>query len=106
MSASLMIGIWLTAIIGTTLKLLLPGRFERFGIAPACCWAGAGSSLMSRSLQFSQASVFGCSWRAECCTRLAWCFIAGKACGFKMQFGTALCWLPPLATIWLFSIVQ
>ena len=32
-SASLMIGIWLTAIIGTTLKLLLPGRFERFGIA-------------------------------------------------------------------------
>jgi hemolysin III len=32
-SAGLMVGIWLTAIVGTTLKLLLPGRFERFGIA-------------------------------------------------------------------------
>jgi hemolysin III len=32
-STSLMIGIWLTAIVGMTLKLLLPDRFERLGIA-------------------------------------------------------------------------
>jgi hemolysin III len=32
-SVSLTIGIWLTAIIGFALKLLFPGRFERFGIA-------------------------------------------------------------------------
>ena len=41
-SASLMIGIWLTAIIGTTLKLLLPGRFDRLavGIYLAMGWSG------------------------------------------------------------------
>jgi hemolysin III len=32
-SVALMVGIWLTAITGMTLKLVLPGRFERLGIA-------------------------------------------------------------------------
>jgi hemolysin III len=32
-SVALMIGIWLTAIIGCALKLLFPGRFESLGIA-------------------------------------------------------------------------
>ena len=31
-SVALMVGIWLTAITGMTLKLVLPGRFERLGI--------------------------------------------------------------------------
>jgi hemolysin III len=32
-SVALMVGIWLTAITGMTLKLVLPGRFDRLGIA-------------------------------------------------------------------------
>lgn len=32
-SVALMVGIWLTAITGMTLKLVLPGRFDRVGIA-------------------------------------------------------------------------
>src|SRR5262249_51401734 len=32
-SIGLMVGIWLTAIVGTVLKLVVPGRFERLGIA-------------------------------------------------------------------------
>jgi hemolysin III len=32
-SAGLLLGVWLTAIIGVALKLLLPGRFDRMAIA-------------------------------------------------------------------------
>src|SRR5215475_6870843 len=32
-SVALMVGIWLTAITGMTLKLVLPGRFDRLAIA-------------------------------------------------------------------------
>ena len=31
-SVSLLIGVWLTAVVGVTLKLLLPGRFDRLAV--------------------------------------------------------------------------
>jgi hemolysin III len=31
-SISLLIGVWLTAVVGVTLKLLLPGRFDRLAV--------------------------------------------------------------------------
>jgi hemolysin III len=31
-SIDLLIGVWLTALVGVTLKLLLPGRFDRLAV--------------------------------------------------------------------------
>lgn len=42
-SISLLIGIWLTAVVGVTLKLLLPGRFDRLAVILYLIlgWSGA-----------------------------------------------------------------
>ena len=41
-SVALMVGIWLTAITGMTLKLVLPGRFERLGIVLCLLFGWSG----------------------------------------------------------------
>ena len=42
-SISLLIGVWLTAVVGVTLKLLLPGRFDRLAVILYLIlgWSGA-----------------------------------------------------------------
>ncbi len=42
-SVSLLIGVWLTAVVGVTLKLLLPGRFDRLAVILYLIlgWSGA-----------------------------------------------------------------
>jgi hemolysin III len=54
-SIGLLIGVWVTAVVGVTLKLLLPGRFDRLAVFSTSFLAGVAPSFTSRSQQLCRA---------------------------------------------------
>ena len=104
-SMGLLIGVWLVAIVGITLKLLLPGRLDRLAILLYLLlgWSGVvfyepiAAALPSLSLWLPrQAASF---------TRQASSFMCGRTCDFKTRSGMASYWPPHPATIRPFSTV-
>ena len=104
-STGLLIGVWLVAIVGITLKLLLPGRLDRLAILLYLLlgWSGVvfyepvAAALPSLSLWLLAAGGILYS--------KALSFMCGRTCGFKTRSGMASYWSPHAATIRPFSTV-
>jgi len=101
----LLISVWLVAIVGITLKLLLPGQLDRLAVVFYLLlgWSGAvfyepvAAALPSLSLWLLAAGGI--------LTRQASSFMCGRNCGFKTRSGMASYWSPHAATIPPFSPV-
>src|SRR5438105_10161725 len=60
-STGLGVGVWLSAVIGIALKLVLPGRFDRLAVVLCLCWVGAVSLSTTRLHLPSRTRAYGFS---------------------------------------------
>jgi hypothetical protein len=96
-SIGLLIGVWLTAVVGVTLKLLLPGRFDRLAVVLYLILGWSGAVIYEPVAAAFPA--FGSWGQAVRYTQRASYSMDGRACGFKMRSGMALYWSPHVVTI-------
>jgi hypothetical protein len=94
------VGLWLSALIGMTLKLALPGRFDRLAIVLCLLLGWSGAIVYD---QFASALPSPSLWLLPVATRSARCSTSGRACAFKTRSGTASYCSGRLATIRQFS---
>src|SRR6266853_6086160 len=93
----LLTGVWLTAVVGIILKLLLPGRFDRLAVVLYLLlgWSGAVvyepvvAALPRLSIWLLALGGASTPWALS--------FMRGGVCDFKMRSGTPLYWLPHFA---------
>jgi hemolysin III len=90
----LLTGVWLTAVVGIILKLLLPGRFDRLAVVLYLLLGWSGAVVYEPVMAALPSLGIWLLAAGGALYSMGVVFYAWRSCDFKMRSGMPLYWLP------------
>jgi channel protein (hemolysin III family) len=90
----LLAGVWLTAVVGIILKLLLPGRFDRLAVVLYLLLGWSGAVVYEPVMAALPSLGIWLLAAGGALYSMGVVFYAWRSCDFKMRSGMPLYWLP------------